>query len=77
MRSRHIIKAVNICENHLHRVAHVIGAQPIQYEFGFCESMPENLVKNLLVNAKSIDVNSISYENSHVVPHTVNRDGHL
>lgn len=71
----HIIKPVNICVRHAIQCSHVLGGKTIQFEFSFCEQMPENLVKNLLANAKLIDVNNISYENSPVMPHSIHRSG--
>lgn len=72
---KRIIKAVNITKNHENQLSYYIAGQQVQFEFDFCESMPEQIVKNLIANARTIDVNSLSYENSPVIPHIIHNTG--
>lgn len=64
---------MNITVKNFQEVSYVIGDQSVQFEFGFCESMPEILVKNLLQDAMAVDINQLCYDNSQANRELINK----
>lgn len=66
-----IIKTVNIPRKYEIALGYVLQDQVVQYEFGFCEDCPEQLVKNLLANESKLVENRNQYANSPTYPRVI------
>lgn len=62
-----VLRVVNISKNDYDKLHQFLRSQEVQYEFEFCEQIPEQIVKNLFDNVNQIDLNAEQYANSPVI----------